>query len=179
MYGENTSFEFGKEKALSSETGFQFAEWEEKNSLSRCDTKEIPASQNEDNSGAKEIPASQEDFSDTSLSIQEVSDILRLPKSKIRYWQTQFPRELAFDRTNGGQRRFTVGDLKSLRRIRSLLEIEGYTIEGAKRKLNLLKDTGKNTIAKILEMALEEFQKGEEKDEIVNRYGSLLNSIAN
>ena len=52
----------------------------------------------------------------------------------LRYWETEFPM-LRPDKSSSGQRVYTEKDLAVIRRIKELLYDEGYTIAGAKKKL--------------------------------------------
>lgn len=60
----------------------------------------------------------------------------------LRYWETEFP-PLAPDKTGGGQRTYTQRDIEVILRIKELLYTEGFTIAGAKKKLEAeLRDGG-------------------------------------
>lgn len=52
----------------------------------------------------------------------------------LRYWETEFP-ALAPDKSGGGQRTYTQRDIEVVMRIKELLYTEGFTIAGAKKKL--------------------------------------------
>jgi DNA-binding transcriptional MerR regulator len=52
----------------------------------------------------------------------------------LRYWETEFP-PLAPDKSGGGQRTYTQRDIEVVMRIKELLYTEGFTIAGAKKKL--------------------------------------------
>lgn len=52
----------------------------------------------------------------------------------LRYWETEFP-ALAPDKSGGGQRTYTERDIEVITRIKELLYTEGFTIAGAKKKL--------------------------------------------
>lgn len=54
----------------------------------------------------------------------------------LRYWETEFA-FLAPDKSSSGQRVYTERDLQQIRRIKELLYDEGYTIAGAKKRLEL------------------------------------------
>lgn len=77
----------------------------------------------------------------------------------LRYWETEFP-ALRPDKGKSGQRIYKEKDLKNILRIKQLLYDEGYTISGAKRKLNGSKaqdvdaiiDTVKRELRDILEL---------------------------
>ena len=53
----------------------------------------------------------------------------------LRYWETEFPM-LKPDKSSSGQRVYSDKDLATIRRIKELLYDEGYTIAGAKKKLD-------------------------------------------
>lgn len=60
----------------------------------------------------------------------------------LRYWETEFP-PLAPDKSGGGQRTYTQRDIAVILRIKELLYTEGFTIAGAKKKLEVeLRDGG-------------------------------------
>ncbi|MEM1180739.1 MAG: MerR family transcriptional regulator [Acidobacteriota bacterium] len=52
----------------------------------------------------------------------------------LRYWETEFP-FLKPDKSKSGQRVYSERELDIVRRIKELLYEEGYTIAGAKKKL--------------------------------------------
>ena len=52
----------------------------------------------------------------------------------LRYWETEFP-ALAPDKSSSGQRVYTEEEITLIRRIKELLYDEGYTIAGAKKRL--------------------------------------------
>lgn len=52
----------------------------------------------------------------------------------LRYWETEFP-ALAEGREKGASRLYTGRDVKVIRRIRELLYDEGFTVAGAKKRL--------------------------------------------
>ena len=52
----------------------------------------------------------------------------------LRYWETEFP-ALSPDKSKSGQRVYTEEDLEVIRRIKELLYDEGFTIAGAKKRL--------------------------------------------
>lgn len=112
------------------------------------------------------------------LTIKQVSDILNIPKSKIRYWQSQFSAELPVDRTGGNQRRFDASDVSTLKKIRSLLEEDGYTIDGAKRRLSLMKHAEDGCLERILKMAVNEIQSGSSIEEVAIRYKDMFLTLA-
>ena len=67
-------------------------------------------------------------------SIGEVSKILEISTSKIRFWEKEF--EILNPKKNKkGNRRFTNNDLKKIKLIHHLLKEKKYTINGAKKKI--------------------------------------------
>ena len=54
----------------------------------------------------------------------------------LRYWETEFP-ALAPSKSRSGQRVYSEKELEIIRRIKQLLYEEGYTIAGAKKKLEI------------------------------------------
>lgn len=53
----------------------------------------------------------------------------------LRYWETEFP-ALSPDKSKSGQRVYSDRDLEVIGRIKELLYEEGFTIAGAKKKLD-------------------------------------------
>jgi DNA-binding transcriptional MerR regulator len=52
----------------------------------------------------------------------------------LRYWETEFP-SLAPNKSGGGQRMYSKHEIDIILRIKQLLYSEGFTIAGAKKKL--------------------------------------------
>ena len=71
-------------------------------------------------------------MTERTYRIGEVARLLKLEGYVLRFWETEFP-ELRPLRTPKGQRVYTEGDVRLLRRIRFLLHEQGMTIEGARR----------------------------------------------
>ncbi|MBI1388704.1 MAG: MerR family transcriptional regulator [bacterium] len=69
-------------------------------------------------------------------SISEVSDYTGVEPHVLRYWETKFTR-LNPKRVGGNQRKYTRNDLELLYEIVHLLYQEGYTLDGAERKLRM------------------------------------------
>jgi DNA-binding transcriptional MerR regulator len=66
--------------------------------------------------------------------IGEVSRILSLKPSVLRFWETEFP-TLTPHKSRTGQRLYSRDDLESVRQIKQLLYHEKMTIEGARQRL--------------------------------------------
>jgi DNA-binding transcriptional MerR regulator len=67
-------------------------------------------------------------------TISEVAEELDVPQHVLRFWETKFPQVRPLKR-GGGRRYYRPEDVEMLRRIRSLLYQEGYTIKGVQRLL--------------------------------------------
>jgi DNA-binding transcriptional MerR regulator len=66
--------------------------------------------------------------------IGEACKALGIQPYVLRYWETEFP-ALAPSKSRSGQRVYSEKELEIIRRIKELLYEEGYTIAGAKKKL--------------------------------------------
>lgn len=67
-------------------------------------------------------------------SIGEVSALLGVNPSQIRYWESEFE-GLSPRKNNKGNRMFTPDEIEQLKIIHYLLKEKGYTIEGARNRL--------------------------------------------
>ena len=68
--------------------------------------------------------------------IGEICKLADVQPYVLRYWETEFP-PLAPNKSGGGQRLYTQRDLDIILRIKQLLYSEGFTIAGAKKKLEV------------------------------------------
>jgi DNA-binding transcriptional MerR regulator len=82
--------------------------------------------------------------------IGEACKALGIQPYVLRYWETEFP-ALSPSKSRSGQRVYSEKELEIIRRIKELLYEEGYTIAGAKKKLeaelaagNIGEKTGEN-----------------------------------
>ena len=66
--------------------------------------------------------------------IGEACKALGIQPYVLRYWETEFP-ALAPSKSRSGQRVYSEKEIEIIRRIKELLYDEGYTIAGAKKKL--------------------------------------------
>ena len=66
--------------------------------------------------------------------IGEVCKLADLQPYVLRYWETEFP-PLSPGKSGGGQRLYTRREVDIILRIKELLYREGFTIAGAKKKL--------------------------------------------
>ena len=67
-------------------------------------------------------------------TISEVAEELDVAQHVLRFWESKFPHVRPLKR-GGGRRYYRPEDVDLLRRIRSLLYEEGYTIKGAQKLL--------------------------------------------
>lgn len=72
--------------------------------------------------------------------IGEACKLLEIQPYVLRYWETEFP-ALSPSKSRSGQRVYSEAELDVIRRIKQLLYEEGYTIAGAKKKLESELDT--------------------------------------
>ncbi len=71
---------------------------------------------------------------DRLYKIGEVCRMADVQPYVLRYWETEFP-QLAPNKSGGGQRLYTKNEIDVILRIKQLLYSEGFTIAGAKKKL--------------------------------------------
>jgi len=67
-------------------------------------------------------------------SSSEVSTMLDLEPSVLRFWEDQFS-QLRIKRNRAGKRMYREKDIELIQTIKRLTRDDGYTIAGAKRKL--------------------------------------------
>src|SRR5204863_4219245 len=72
---------------------------------------------------------------DHLYKIGEVCKVADVQPYVLRYWETEFP-SLAPNKSGGGQRLYTQREIDTIMRIKQLLYSEGFTIAGAKKKLD-------------------------------------------
>ncbi|MDE6486090.1 MAG: MerR family transcriptional regulator [Muribaculaceae bacterium] len=67
--------------------------------------------------------------------IAEVADLIGVPASTLRFWETQFPAVLKPRRNAGGTRFYRPSDVEALRMIHYLLKERGLKVEAARAEL--------------------------------------------
>ncbi len=72
--------------------------------------------------------------------IREVSELLAIPASTLRYWETAFPR-LNPTRNAKGTRYYTPADIETLRQIKFLVHDKGLKIDAAVQQMRIATDT--------------------------------------
>jgi DNA-binding transcriptional MerR regulator len=99
-------------------------------------------------------------------SIGEVCRLLDLKPHILRYWESEFP-QVSPHKTSGGTRRYTMTDIETLRKVKSMLHEQKFTIEGAKKRL---KESGKSRPQLEIEF---HSPKGELKESIISELKKL------
>ncbi|MFN3234009.1 MAG: MerR family transcriptional regulator [Gammaproteobacteria bacterium] len=69
------------------------------------------------------------------FTIGEVGELCQLKPHVLRYWEQEF-RELSPVKRRGNRRYYRFEDVQLIRRIRELLYEQGFTLNGARAKLN-------------------------------------------
>lgn len=105
--------------------------------------------------------------------ISEVCKMLDLKPHVLRYWETTFPM-LNPHKNKAGNRVYRPGDVRTLQYIKKLLYDEGYTIEGARKKLE---DMKKVQGQMALELEPEQAPDGDESDDFVDSVRSEIRDI--
>lgn len=68
------------------------------------------------------------------LTISELANELNLPQHILRYWESRFPQLKPLQRS-GNRRYYRPADVAIARRIHHLLNVEGFTVKGARKVL--------------------------------------------
>lgn len=71
------------------------------------------------------------------FGISEAGKLCKLEPHVLRYWEKEFP-QLAPVKRRGNRRYYQRKDILLIRKIRHLLYVEGYTINGARQHLTAL-----------------------------------------
>lgn len=87
--------------------------------------------------------------------IGEVSRLTDLEPYVLRYWETEFP-QIKPDKGKSGQRLYKKKDLDAILRIKNLLYKEGFTISGARKKLNGRGEQDLNAVVESVKSELRE-----------------------
>ena len=75
------------------------------------------------------------------FAIGEVSELCAVKPHVLRYWEQEFP-QLKPVKRRGNRRYYQHDDVQMIRRIRSLLYEQGFTIGGARQRLRELPKAG-------------------------------------
>ncbi len=68
-------------------------------------------------------------------SIKEVSDMLGIPESTLRYWEKEF-KQICPKKSSKGIRQYTVQDIEQIKNVNHLVKEKDLTIKGAKNHLD-------------------------------------------
>ncbi len=68
------------------------------------------------------------------FTIGEVSELCNIKPHVLRYWEQEFP-QLKPVKRRGNRRYYQRGDVETIRQIRYLLYDQGYTIGGARQRM--------------------------------------------
>jgi len=76
-----------------------------------------------------------EEFDKQFYKIRDVAEMLNIPPSTLRYWESEFP-EVSPRRSRTNQRYYRPADIRVLRMINYLVKVKGLRIEAAKEELS-------------------------------------------
>lgn len=106
-------------------------------------------------------------------SISEVAEILGESAENLRFWETQFP-TFRPARNRGGNRMFQQKDIEIAEKIKFLLRDEGFTIEGAVKKMKKLKSVSLEAYKKSINLSLNKDFSGD-----LAKFCEILEKITN
>ena len=84
------------------------------------------------------MPYKEKEISKKYYTIGEVAKKINVKTSLIRFWENEFE-TLNPKKNKKGLRKYTHKDITDLEKIYSLVKIQGYTLEGAKKSLKMKK----------------------------------------
>jgi len=90
-------------------------------------------------------------------SIKEVSEMLEIPESTLRYWEKEF-KEINPKKNANGVRHYTLDDIEQIKLVNHLVKEKSLTIKGAKTRMkeNPQKTTDTHEIVERLKAVREE-----------------------
>lgn len=106
------------------------------------------------------------EYSKSFYKIRDVSEFTGLPQSTLRFWEKEFPREVAPIRNAGNIRYYTPDVIDNIRMIKYLLHERGMKIEAVKKELRL----NRNNVSRRIKIM-------DTLTEIRNELTALLKSI--
>ena len=103
-------------------------------------------------------------------SIKEVSEMLEIPESTLRYWEKEF-KEIKPKKNANGVRHYTLDDIEQIKLVNHLVKEKSLTIKGAKTRMkeNPQKTTDTHEIVERLKAVREEL--------LAKRYSSLRTTV--
>lgn len=81
-----------------------------------------------------------EELTKKYYKIREVSEMIDVAQSTLRYWEQEFP-QLKPTRNDKGTRFYTPADIEAARQIKFLVHDRGLKIDAAKKQLNVASNT--------------------------------------
>lgn len=75
-----------------------------------------------------------QEFTKEYYKIKDVSEMLSIPQSTLRFWEKEFP-EINPRRSTTGLRYYTPSDIETIRIIHYLIRIKGLKLEAAKEQM--------------------------------------------
>jgi DNA-binding transcriptional MerR regulator len=110
------------------------------------------------------------------FTITEVSDMLGLNASMLRYWEKEF-RQLN-PRTNArGKRFYTDRDIATIQEIHRLVKLQGFTLDGARKALSGREVPEAETLVALESPAVPEFAESN-RQEVLDRLRALRARLA-
>jgi DNA-binding transcriptional MerR regulator len=94
---------------------------------------------------------------DLTYSIGDVSEMLQLPISTIRFYQNEFATYLNIPKTSGGHRRFRPEDIEKLKYIHSLIHEQKRALKEVKSLL--VSESDPVLLRRDIDLLLEVFEK--------------------
>ncbi len=80
------------------------------------------------------------------FTIGEVSELCAVKAHVLRYWEQEFP-QLSPVKRRGNRRYYQHHEVQLIRRIRELLYEEGFTLSGARQRLEQAQESSPPTVA--------------------------------
>lgn len=69
------------------------------------------------------------------ISISQLQEIIKLPVSTLRFYETEFPSYIRVHKTSGGHRRYTPENVQRFLHLKHLIHEKGLSIREVKRSL--------------------------------------------
>jgi DNA-binding transcriptional MerR regulator len=69
------------------------------------------------------------------ISISQLQEIIKLPISTLRFYETEFPSYIRVTKTSGGHRRYTQENVQRFLHLKHLIHEKGLSIREVKRSL--------------------------------------------
>jgi DNA-binding transcriptional MerR regulator len=105
-------------------------------------------------------------------SIREVAGMTSLKPYVLRFWESEFP-QLHPKLSRGGRRQYQQDDIKLILMIKRLLYEDGFTIAGARVRLNEIREQDPDQI----EIQFNQFREKFEITEIIKELKDILTSL--